>query len=122
MAFSATDVRFSDTSMHLLAIGTDLHPPLKQRSDRSRHRAAQLQEFAGIGLQNAGDRARRAKLARPSLTRGLQQAAFLQIPTSEIVAVEVLAFLTSRSTHSIYMQQGRAGPASALQRFPLTPH
>lgn len=109
MTFAATDVRFRDAPMHLLAVGADLHTPLKQRRDGSRYRAAQLQELAGIGLQHARHRACPAEIARPTLPGGLQETAFFRITASEVVAIEILTFFSSRCMHVSNAQTEIAG-------------
>ncbi len=99
MALPTTDMWFGDGPMHLLTIRGDLNASLKECGKRPRHFPVQLEKFAGIGLQDAGDRTSPAEIARPFLAGGFQQTTLLGIPAPEVVPVEVFTFFSSRSTH-----------------------
>jgi hypothetical protein len=100
MALPTADVRLGDGTMDLLTISRDSDSTLQQRAKRPGHGSMQLQEFAGVCLQDAGYRARGTEIAAPPRARGLQQPAFFPATAPVVVTVEVLAFLTSGSTHT----------------------
>ena len=70
MALPTTNMWLCNWTMHFLAIGRDPNASLKEGNKRPLHLAVQLQEFAGIGLQDAGDRASPAEVASPFLPGG----------------------------------------------------
>lgn len=99
MTFPASDLRFGDGSVALLAISADLYATLEQSIQWARDCGVQLQELTGIGLRDCRRRAGLAKTRRPFLTRGLEQAAFFHIATAEIIAVKIFTFLAGRGSH-----------------------
>ncbi len=100
MTFPATDLRFRNGAIRLLAKGRDPHTPLKDSAQRTRHRSLQFQKLTSIGLQDRWNRARVTEVCRPFLARCLKQAAFFHVAAAKIVAVEIFTFFASRSTHN----------------------
>jgi hypothetical protein len=101
MAFPATHVRLSHGAFALFAIRADLHPSLKKREGGTGDSRPQLHVFAGVGAGNIGHRAGLAKVGRPALSAGFQQAAFLHVATAIIVAVEVWTFTSCGGSHGV---------------------
>ena len=92
-------------ALRLGAIGGDLHLLLEkwERSPKSR---LENQVWAGIGKQKLWHRAGGAQGWFPGdWRRGvLQQAAFLVIPSPEIISVKILALFPSRGSHRIVIR------------------
>jgi hypothetical protein len=105
VTLSTADVWLSHRTMHFLTVGRDLNSPLKKSRERMRYSSVQLEKFAGVRLQDAGDRTGLAKIARPFLPGGFQQATLFEVPAPKVVTVEVFTFFSSRSTHIFHRNE-----------------
>ncbi len=99
MALPTADVRLGNILFYLFAIRGNFHATLKQSAKRPHNSWRQFQILTGIGARNTGHRTGLAQVRSPVQARGFQQTAFLNIATTEVVAVEIGAFAASRSFH-----------------------
>jgi hypothetical protein len=99
MAFSATDMRFFYRSTGFITVGGHLNAFLKCSIHGPSNLSLQLQKFTGIGAHYSGNRARFTQFRLPGLTRYLEQLAFLDVSSAEVISIKIAALETSRCFH-----------------------
>jgi len=98
MAFATTDVRVESRTFRLLTEG-DYFDPAAERSCRGAfHLGAQLQELAGIRLEDGRDRAVPAQVSAPA---GTDQAAFFMLAAPIVIPIKILAVSPGRCFHGL---------------------
>src|SRR5258708_7904386 len=99
MAFAATDLGFGHGALRFLAGRNNLNAPLKRTGHWTSDNATELQELAGICLQNTRYREGVAQVSRQMLAGGPEQSSFFLLTAAVIIAVKIFAFLAGWSSH-----------------------
>jgi hypothetical protein len=98
VAFATTNVRFRYVPVCFAAESFYSHFPLQKR-ERSFYKAFQNHILTGVSLQDCRNWTGKTQLTLPRLSGSLQQTAFFFIPTTVIVSIKEITFLTSRCLH-----------------------
>ena len=102
MTLPTADMRLRDVSLRLFTERRDLDAALKTCGEGPDNRGFQPEILAGICTRNSGHRAGLAQIARPALSRGLEQSALLYIATTKIISIKVRAFSAGWGSHFFY--------------------
>ena len=110
MTFPAANLRFSHAALRFFTKRLYLHAALKNRRKWARYYRGQLHVLTGVRARDFRHGAGFTKVGSPLVLR-FQQAALFHIATTEVIAVEIFTFTSSRCFH---LDKERAGLSARL--------
>ncbi len=99
MTFAASDLRFDDFALNLLAKGANLHAPLKERVQRTNDRRPQAHKLTRVRARDFGNGTSFTKVGSPNLILRFQQTAFFDVFSAKVIAVKIRTFPTGGRFH-----------------------